>query len=128
MQAQEITEEILLEYNRNGVVKIPGVITKEEAGRFRQGAVDILERMPTPDSAAGRPFHQKVNVWQEHPVMKELTLHPNVAAVAERLTGVRLRLWHDHILAKMPGLEVPTAFHQDLVKWPYDLTPVANTS
>ena len=52
--------------------------------------------------------------------MRKLTFHSNLTATATKIAGTPLRLWHDHILAKMPRLPVPTAFHQDLVKWPYD--------
>ena len=117
MTADEITDEMLETYRRDGVVKVPQVITSDEVATFRQASLDILEAMPqNPD----RPFNQKVNVWREDEVLKGLTKHPNVAAVAEKIADVRLRIWHDHILAKMPELGVPTAFHQDLVKWPYD--------
>ena len=117
MTANDITDEMLETYQRDGVVKVPQIITPDEVAHFRKAALDILEAMPKdPD----RPFNQKVNVWREDPVLKALTQHPNVAAVAEKIADVQLRIWHDHILAKMPGLGVPTAFHQDLVKWPYD--------
>ena len=117
MTATDITNEMLETYRRDGVVKVPQIISPDEVKKFREASLDLLEAMPkNPD----RPFNQKVNVWREDEVLKELTQHPNVAAVAEKIADVRLRIWHDHILAKMPGLGVPTAFHQDLVKWPYD--------
>ena len=117
MTANEITDEMIETYRRDGVVKVSQIITPGEVARFRKASLDILEAMP---KNLDRPFNQKVNVWRDDSVLKDLTLHPNVAAVAEKLARVRLRIWHDHILAKMPELGVPTAFHQDLVKWPYD--------
>ncbi len=116
MNTTLVTDEMLQTYRRDGVVKVPQIITPDEASRFRKIAMDLLEAMPrNPD----RPFNQKVNVWRDDPVLKTLTQHPNVAAAAEKLAETRLRIWHDHILAKMPALDAPTAFHQDLVKWPY---------
>ena len=117
MTPTDITDEMLATYRRDGVIKIPQIISPDEVVKFRQASLDILEAMPKDPN---RPFNQKVNVWREDEVLRNLTQHPNVAAVAEKIAGVRLRIWHDHILAKMPELEVPTAFHQDLVKWPYD--------
>jgi len=67
-----------------------------------------------------KPFIKKNNIWCQDEIMRELTFHPNLTAMATRLAGTKLRIWHDHILAKMPELSAPTAFHQDLVKWPYD--------
>ena len=46
-------------------------------------------------------------------------MHPNVAAVAEKLAGVPLRLWHDHLLIKQPHNHAPTEFHQDQPFWPH---------
>jgi ectoine hydroxylase-related dioxygenase (phytanoyl-CoA dioxygenase family) len=117
MTATTLTDEMVETYRRDGVVKVPQIITRDEVTQFRKVSMDLLEPMPQdPD----RPFNQKVNVWRDKPVLKQLTQHPHVAAAAEKLAAVRLRIWHDHILAKMPALGVPTAFHQDLVKWPYD--------
>jgi len=116
MTANDITDEMLETYRRDGVVKVSQIISAEEVTTFRAAALEILEAMPKDPE---QPFNQKVNVWRENAMLKALTQHPNVAAVAEKLAAVRLRIWHDHILAKMPGLTVPTAFHQDLVKWPY---------
>src|SRR5204863_6240188 len=58
-------------------------------------------------------------VWREDDAMKRLTLHPNVAAAAEKIAGVKLRLWHDQILIKQPHNNKPTEFHQDQPYWPH---------
>ncbi len=82
MNTTLVTDEMLQTYRRDGVVKVPQIITPDEASRFRKIAMDLLEAMPrNPD----RPFNQKVNVWRDDPVLKTLTQHPNVAAVAEKL-------------------------------------------
>lgn len=67
----------------------------------------------------GTIFKQLVNVWQQDEAMKALTRHPNVGAVAERLAGVPLRLWHDQILIKDPHNQKATEFHQDQPYWPH---------
>ena len=121
MQAADLPSELIDQFWQDGVVKIPQIITSEEAAGYRQATMRILEEMPVPKNGNyGRAFHQRVNVWREDEKMRKLTLHSNLTATATKIAGTPLRLWHDHILAKMPGLPVPTAFHQDLVKWPYD--------
>jgi ectoine hydroxylase-related dioxygenase (phytanoyl-CoA dioxygenase family) len=55
--------------------------------------------------------------------MRQLTLHPHVAAAATRLAGVPLRLWHDQILIKQPGFSKATEFHQDQPYWPHADSP-----
>lgn len=79
MMATTVTAEMLETYRRDGVVKVPQIITPDEVTQFRKVSMDLLEPMPqNPD----RPFNQKVNVWRDEPVLKQLTQHPNVAAVA----------------------------------------------
>ena len=127
MKANQLTNGLIDVFQLEGVVKIPQVITKPEAERFRQSAMQVLNQMQTeaPNNYAGKAFHQKINIWCQDEIMRELTFHPNLTAIATRLAGTKLRVWHDHILAKMPELSAPTAFHQDLVKWPYDRKSMA---
>jgi len=112
-------------YQLNGFVHIPSVISPEEAARFRVAALECQERVKslTAGSIAEGVFNQLLNVWRVHPVMKELTLHPNVGAVAEKLATVPLRLWHDHLLIKKPHNKMATEFHQDHPYWPLDNAP-----
>ena len=127
MKANQLTNGLIDVFQLEGVVKIPQVITKPEAERFRQSAMQVLNQMQTeaPNNYEGKAFHQKINIWCQDEIMRELTFHPNLTAIATRLAGTKLRVWHDHILAKMPELSAPTAFHQDLVKWPYDRKSMA---
>ena len=127
MTAADLGPKTIEEYRETGVIKIPGILSRDEARRYREACVEILEGRD-PAAAANRqaqPFVQRVNIWREHELLRSLTLHPNVAAVAEQLAGGPLRVWHDHILAKRPGLDFPTAFHQDQPKWPHDDSPRA---
>lgn len=115
--AQNLTDQTIGEYRRNGFVHIPGIISREEVPRFREAALRLAqEREGRREDAI---FKQIVNVWREDEVMRELTLHPNVAAVAGKLAGTALRLWHDQILIKKPHNQAPTEFHQDQPYWPH---------
>ncbi len=51
--------------------------------------------------------------------MRELTLNPKIAAIAQKLAGTTLRLWHDHLLIKRPQNNAPTEWHQDQPYWPH---------
>ncbi len=116
-----ISEQVLDEYRRNGVVKVEHVISREEAAHYREVTLNILETTPHGGSARyGKIFHQYLDVWRDSEALRELTLHPKVGAIAERLAGMPMRLWHDHTLAKEPSKAQPTAFHQDQMKWPFD--------
>ena len=121
--AGTVSAETIERYRRDGFIKIPGVISREEAAAFREAALDAADRLRalnrTAQGRAAAVFDQFVNVWQRDERMRALTLHPNVGAVAERLAGVPLRLWHDHILIKQPQQSAPTEFHQDQPYWPH---------
>lgn len=115
---QNLTDEQIESYRRNGFVPIAGIISPEEAAHFYQAALDFSNAAP--DASRARPvFQQLVNVWTQDEAMKALTLHPNIAAVAEKLAGVDLRLWHDQTLIKKPHNEAPTEWHQDQPYWPH---------
>lgn len=112
-----LTDATIASYRERGFVHIPGVITPEEAARYYEAALEIAGRRPP---LSGRPvFDQFVNMWVDEPTLRPLTLHANVAGVAERLAGVPLRLWHDQILIKKPHNNAPTEFHQDQPYWPH---------
>jgi phytanoyl-CoA hydroxylase len=128
-EAATLSPELIESYRRNGFVRIPGVISPAEAAEFREAALDVQRRMQDRNlAAAGRSantFDQFVNVWQLDERMRVLTRHPNVGAVAERLAGVPLRIWHDQILIKRPQKSTPTEFHQDQPYWPHANSPHA---
>lgn len=115
-----LAPEIIERYRREGFAQIAGVISKQEAEQFRAAAIDLSRRMKSlAQGKAKDVFTQLVNVWREDPTIKQLTLHANVGGIAERLAGVPLRLWHDHILIKQPHNNAPTEFHQDQPYWPH---------
>ena len=118
-----LDESTIQLFRQRGFVRIPDVITKEEAESFRIAALDASKQS---DPYKIRPvFSQHVNVWREHKDMSELTLHPNVGAIAQKLAGAPIRLWHDHILIKEPQNKVATEFHQDQPYWPHSNSPNA---
>jgi phytanoyl-CoA hydroxylase len=114
---ETVSPETIQSYRQQGFVKIPGVISPEEAEVFRLEAIELQTRMRSLHS--GPIFTQLVNAWRESDTIKRLTLHPNVAGVAEKLTGIPLRLWHDHLLIKQPHNKAATEFHQDRPYWPH---------
>jgi phytanoyl-CoA hydroxylase len=112
-----VPADLKASYQRDGFVHVPGIISREEAQVFRDAAVAASERLSALSDNA--MFKQSVNVWREDETMARLTRHPNVAAAAEQLAGVALRLWHDQILIKPAQNSKPTEFHQDQPYWPH---------
>ena len=114
-----IPDELVEAYRRDGFVRVRGILEPDEVERFRQAAQAYLEAHRAEDYSRHSVFTQLVNVWQHDEVLRELTLHPRLARVAEQLAGVRLRIWHDHMLVKEPHNNVATHFHQDRPYWPH---------
>ncbi len=119
---ETLAPEQIAFYRENGFVHVRSIISEQEAAEFREAALAASERLT--DLSAGRAvFAQFVNVWRQDEAMRALTLHPNVAAVAQKLAGVPLRLWHDQILIKQPHNQKATEFHQDQPYWPHENAP-----
>ena len=106
-------------YRAQGFVRIPQIISAAEVAHFHHAAAAALERLSHKDFSRSAVFTQLVNVWQEDDAMRALTLHPNVGGVAQKLAGIPLRIWHDHMLIKQPHNNAPTHFHQDQPFWPH---------
>lgn len=115
--ANNISQQTIDAYRRDGFVRVSGIISKEEAEKYRQAAVAAAAANKS--LTVGDIFTQHVNIWRSDPVMRSLTLHPNVTAAVRKLAGVPLRLWHDQILIKKPHNNTPTEFHQDQPYWPH---------
>ena len=120
--SENLTQDKIDFYRDNGFVHIPSIIGEDEIEGFRAAALEA-NRSAHNLSAGREIFDQHVNVWQHSEAMKNLTLHPNVAAVATKLAGTKLRLWHDQILIKQPNKSRPTEFHQDQPYWPHAEAP-----
>jgi len=133
VKANEITAQIIDSYRQNGFVRIPNVITREEAEFYYGVSERIITEFQEQRNTVEAPFVdfdalvQIVNVWQIDEDIRKLTFHPNVARAAEILSGRPLRLWHDHFLAKMPHNDAATEFHQDQPYWPHagSLDPIS---
>ncbi len=118
-QAEDISSQMVARYQTEGFIHIPNILTPDEVSRYHDAAVEAARTMA--NYAAGTPliFNQTVNVWTQNEIIRELTLNPRIGAIASRLAGVPLRIWHDHTLIKPPVKSAPTEFHQDGPYWPH---------
>ncbi len=120
MTAETLSASTIETYRQQGFVHIPSVLTAAEVEEFRAQAQEGEQRLKEKALRYRNPvFTQLVNVWREDEGMRKLTLHSNVAELAEQLAGIPLRLWHDQMLIKQPHISTPTEFHQDQPYWPH---------
>lgn len=115
-----LSEETVRTYHERGFVRIRGALSPAEAATFAAAALN--PSLPEGESG-GTAFRQLVNIWRTDETLRRLTFHPGIAAMAERLAGFPLRLWHDQTLIKVPGTSTPTEFHQDRPFWPHADSP-----
>lgn len=123
-----LSEDQIAFYKENGFVHVPGIISPEEVKEFYDVIYNFAEakRKSKEEHVSVRDsdvFTQIVNFWHEDEGIKRLTLHLNVGGVAEKLAGVPLRIWHDHMLIKQPHNNAPTTYHQDQPFWPHANSP-----
>lgn len=118
-RAEDITPAMFAQYQTEGFIRIPNVLSPDEVSRYHVAVLDSASKMQ--NYAAGTPmiFNQTVNVWRHNEIVSELTLNARIGAIAARLAGVPLRVWHDHSLIKPPLKSAPTEFHQDGPYWPH---------
>ncbi|MFD5315313.1 phytanoyl-CoA dioxygenase family protein [Streptomyces sp. NPDC127098] len=112
-----LTEEQVARYRHDGFVHLPGVVSRPDAARWAKAALAARERLA--DHHSGATFTQLLQLWRHDEELRELTLDPGLAAIATRLAGVPLRLWHDQLLIKEPHNGAATEFHQDQPYWPH---------
>jgi len=130
MSAVEISPKMIDDFKADGFIRIPQIISKEEAAHYFDVGERLIEKVREDETSASDPgftdidiFVQIVNTWKRDDEMRKLTFHPNVGRAAEVLAGTAMRLWHDHILCKMPHNEASTEFHQDQPYWPHANCP-----
>jgi ectoine hydroxylase-related dioxygenase (phytanoyl-CoA dioxygenase family) len=64
-------------------------------------------------NGAGRFVGDYCN-WARIPEYRDFIFHSDAAAAGRELMGTRtVRLFHEHVLVKEPGADVPTPWHQD---------------
>jgi len=75
--AESLSNEAVDFYQKNGFVKVPRLLTKNEAEHFYQAAIAVnaVHKNNMGDNAT---FSQNLNVWIEHESMRKLSLHTEI--------------------------------------------------
>jgi len=120
----QIDEAAIAAYQTYGFIVIRGVLTKQEAARYREATLRVHEKVDNHHKADDR-LTQFVNVWETDEALRALTLSPKLGRIAEQLARAPMRLWHDHVLIKKPHNKLATEFHQDQAYWPHSNSPGA---
>lgn len=116
------SEKEIHSYRQDGFIRVRQVLDTDEVHRFRQALDEAVTARMGKVVSSNAVFFQAVNLWESHPVLRELTFHPRVLAIVRALAGVPLRLWHDQALIKPAGGK-PTRYHQGQTNWSHDQRP-----
>ena len=76
MSAVEVTQAMVDFYHVHGAVKLPGLISREEAAAYREVAMELLLAGPTGELDIDGANQQRVQVWKWNPTLRGLTMLP----------------------------------------------------
>jgi len=114
-----------------GFVVTPDVFTADQIAQFGE-AVDNAVKDRTAHDARKladknryeQSFIQCMRLWETHPNVAGLSLHPALAGIAAQLLGVKqVTLWQDQALYKEASGKETTP-HQDQPFWPISDSPM----
>ena len=120
-----LTPQQIAAYQRDGYIQLNDVITGADLAAFRR-EVNAAVQQDTANLDPNRVknsyeqiFIQCVNLWHRYPGVKPFVLDRRLGSIASRLSGLSVRLWHDHALFKEPHTGAKTPWHQDTPYWPH---------
>jgi ectoine hydroxylase-related dioxygenase (phytanoyl-CoA dioxygenase family) len=121
-----LSDDAIAAYRRDGHVKLPAVVTREELAAYRPAIVEATYRynqetrsLQERDTYA-RAFLQVMNLWTKDDMVRQFVLARRFGKIAADLMGVEgVRLYHDQALFKESGGGY-TPMHQDQYYWPLD--------
>ncbi len=118
MPTYQVPAETTEAFRRDGACVLRGPF-KDWMETLRAGVARNLAE-PSADvkiyqgqNGAGRFVGDYCN-WQRIPEYKDFIFNSDAAAIGRALMGTKeVRLFHEHVLVKEPGADVPTPWHQD---------------
>lgn len=128
----DLTQEQITSYRDNGFLIVEDFLSPAELETWRQAVEEAVrdrgtaklagrtdERWQAGESYYDFVFVQRINLWQDHPQMRQLMLDPVLGKMVATLAGVEgIRIWHDQALIKQPWAN-PTGWHLDNPYWSF---------
>lgn len=113
-------------YQDNGYVHVPGLLTKDEAARYRAECHDLVERIGDNDATWASARGQGTKITHCHDVQFQSAVFTKLL-VDERLTdrcqsimGPNVQLHHTKMFIKPPEKGSPFPMHQDYPYFPHE--------
>ncbi|MEU6714051.1 phytanoyl-CoA dioxygenase family protein [Nonomuraea sp. NPDC046802] len=125
-----VSDETVSRYREQGLIRIPGMLTREEVDRLLEAALRQLDEADKVawDRGGGRVMDWVAHVDRRCADLRGLALHPRITAIAERLAGGPLRMLKSELLRKAVGGSAPTPLHADAPAIPFTGRPIGMTA
>lgn len=110
-----VPAEMIIAYDTDGVVRVPGVADGETVERLRGAIDDIL------DSEAGTEvnYFKRLRIWERNQAFRDFCLNSALPQIAgQLLSSEKVNLFYDQLFVKEAGSNAPTPWHNDLPYWP----------
>lgn len=123
--ANAVDAGLIEKFRQDGVVALRSLfadwVEPLRAGVERNlAAPNPSARLYPAKNGTGRFFSDYCS-WARIPEFRDFLFNSPVAAVAGALMGARqVRLFHEHVLVKEPGTDIPTPWHHDLPYYSVD--------
>jgi len=130
-------DQLAADYQQNGFVKVPGLLSAAEAAAYRQTSHELLRRLekaddPTWGSASGVSMGQTTSLQHLHDAQfydaafSRLLTDPRFTSVAAAVLGTpNVQLHHTKLFIKPPENGSPFPLHQDHPFFPHTYNRVA---
>jgi len=122
--AYPLSQEQILQFRRDGYIKLKDVFSRETLERYRCDFTRMVkelnkEQKPLEQRGTyGKAFLQIMNLWLRSDLASEFVHGKRLARIATELLGtIGVRLYHDQALYKEAGGGY-TPWHVDQVYWP----------
>jgi ectoine hydroxylase-related dioxygenase (phytanoyl-CoA dioxygenase family) len=113
-----ITEEHIHAFRRDGAVCVRSAVSVEWLAQLRSASDRVLRTPPWLVATDGVALPDTF-LWIYEKTFDDFLRSPGIAAVAGNLMeSTSTRLFYDQVLAKTPGQQTRTHWHQDLPYWP----------
>lgn len=119
----EITPAQRARFEEHGHLVVGPLVAPEDIAAlrvaFEQQTALWAAEIDTPLEEYLAVVSQWTNVWEHNAVFRRQLHHRRAAAIAAELIGCdRVRVFHDHLIAKPPRGGATIPWHRDLPNWP----------
>ena len=123
--SRDIADEEIEDFDKDGVVFLPGVFSRQWVDVLREAAEESLKNPGTLHAELvaehgdrGRFFHDTF-IWTRNDSCRQFVFESPAATIAARLMqSQKINIFFDQWLIKEPGTTTKTPWHHDMTYWP----------